>query len=269
MSSSVEPSQPLPFPTCDLMGMSVACTDEGRLLDHIFSSLEKGIGGWLVTANLDFLRRYVHDEKARALYSIAEVRVADGMPLVWAARVQGDVLPGRLAGADLFWTIVERAAAEHRSIYLLGGTESANALAGDVLRRRWSSLIIAGQSAPMVHSPPSEAELAALHAEMSKTRPAIVLVGMGSPKQEQVIQALRPILPGSWMTGLGASFSFAAGEIRRAPLWVQNVGMEWLWRLSQEPTRLARRYLLEDLPFVGRLMGAAIVERFRRAATLR
>lgn len=253
-----------PFSTCHLLGLSLACTDEEGLVDHIFGQLSHGVGGWLVTANLDFLRRYVHDAAARDLYSVADIRVADGMPLVWAARIQGDRLSERLAGADLFWRVAERAASEGRSMYLLGGTPSANTLAVEVLRKRWPSLVIAGHTAPMVSSPPSPEEVAALRTEMLRTRPELVLVGMGSPKQEQVIQALKPALPGSWMMGLGASFSFAAGEIRRAPKWLQRVGMEWLWRMSQEPTRLARRYVVDDLPFLGELLYAAVRERMRR-----
>lgn len=259
----------LPFPTCNLLGMSLACADKAGLLDHIFGCLARGIGGWLVTANLDFLRRYAHDAQMRELYTIADLRVADGMPLLWAARIQGDRFPERLAGSDLIWNIAERAAREGRTIYLLGGDPSANAKAAAVLCGRWPALKICGHSSPMVQSPPSTEEIAALREEMLQTRPDIVLVGMGSPKQEQVIQALRPLLPATWMAGIGASFSFVSGDIRRAPMWMRNSGLEWLWRLGQEPKRLARRYLLEDLPFFFELLGGALVQRTRRRSAPR
>jgi N-acetylglucosaminyldiphosphoundecaprenol N-acetyl-beta-D-mannosaminyltransferase len=244
--------------------MSLACTDKTGLLDHLFDTLSRGIGGWLVTANLDFLRRYAHDAEIRALYARADLRVVDGMPLMWAARIQGDRFPERLAGADLIWLIAERAARENRSIYLLGGDPVANTKAAAALCERWPALVICGHSSPMVGSPPSVEETVALREEMLRTRPDIVFVGMGSPKQEHVIRALRTALPGSWMAGVGASFSFAAGEIRRAPGWMQRSGFEWLWRLGQEPKRLARRYLLEDLPFFFELIGGAVVQRARR-----
>jgi len=262
-------SPDLPFPICNLLGMSLACTDRTGLLDHIFGRLDRRIGGWLVTANLDFLRRHAHDAQMRDLYAVADVRVADGMPLLWAARIQGDRIPERLAGSDLIWLIAERAARESRTIYLLGGDPSANAKAAGVLRQRWPALGICGHSSPMVQSPPSVAEIAALHEEMLRTRPDIVLVGMGSPKQEQVIQALRPVLPEAWMAGIGASFSFVSGDIRRAPVWMRSSGLEWMWRLGQEPKRLARRYLLEDLPFFFELVGGAIAQRARRASVRR
>jgi N-acetylglucosaminyldiphosphoundecaprenol N-acetyl-beta-D-mannosaminyltransferase len=93
--------------------------------------------------------------------------------------------------------------------------------------------------------------------------PDILLVGLGSPKQEQLIRALRPLLPRTWMIGVGVSFSFLAGEIRRAPLWLQALGLEWVHRLLQEPRRLAKRYLVEDLPFAFRLFASALATRMR------
>ena len=83
------------------MGMPVADVDEAGLLDHVFGALARGEGGWIVTANLDILRRYALDSDCRALYDAAEIRVADGMPLVWASRVAGRPLPERIAGSTL------------------------------------------------------------------------------------------------------------------------------------------------------------------------
>jgi len=86
---------------------------------------------------------------------------------------------------------------------------------------------------------------------------------MGSPKQEEVIAALRPYLPATWMVGVGVSFSFVAGKLAQAPVWMQRAGLEWLHRLAQEPRRLARRYLIEDLPFALRLFSTAFKTRVR------
>jgi N-acetylglucosaminyldiphosphoundecaprenol N-acetyl-beta-D-mannosaminyltransferase len=254
----------LPFPTCHLLGMRLACTDKAGVLDHIFASLGRGVGGWLVTANLDFLRRHAHDPAARRLYATADVCVADGMPLVWAARIQGDRLPERVAGSDLIWLIAERAARENRSLYLLGGEPTANSRAVVVLRERWPTLSICGHSSPMVNSPPSPEQIAALREEMLRTRPDFVLVGLGSPKQEEVIRALRDVLPHSWLAGVGISFSFIAGHVRRAPVWMRRSGLEWIARLVQEPRRLVHRYLIEDLPFFFSLLGQVSLQRMRQ-----
>jgi N-acetylglucosaminyldiphosphoundecaprenol N-acetyl-beta-D-mannosaminyltransferase len=252
-----------PFPVSDVLGMPLACATEGEVLEHIFASLARGEGGWLVTANLDFLRRHARDAAARALYAEADLAVADGMPLVWAARLQGDRMPERVAGSSLIWLIAERAAREGRSLYFLGGDPATNEKAGAELAARWPGTKLVGTASPMVSSPPTAEQLAAFAPDVVRARPDVLLVGMGSPKQEHVIRALRPQLPGCWMIGVGASFSFVAGTISRAPAWMQRVGLEWTWRLAQEPGRLARRYLLEDLPFAGELFGSALVKRLR------
>lgn len=258
-----DPNPKGPFPICDLLGMSVARTDKVGLLDHVFASLGRGVGGWLVTANLDFLRRHARDPEARRLYAGADVCVADGMPLVWAARLQGDRLPERVAGSDLLLLVAARAEREKRSIYLLGGEPTANARAVDWMRERWPSLVIAGHSSPQVSSPPTAEQTAALRDEMTRTKPNLLLVGMGSPKQEQIIDVLRGALPGTWMMGVGISFSFVAGSVKRAPAWMQRVGLEWFWRFLQEPRRLVRRYFLEDLPFFFELLARALLRRTR------
>jgi N-acetylglucosaminyldiphosphoundecaprenol N-acetyl-beta-D-mannosaminyltransferase len=252
-----------PFPTCDLLGMDVAVVGSSELIEHMFAGLAGGRAGWIVTANLDILRRHARDEQARALYGEANIVVADGMPLVWAARLQGDRLPERVAGASLVWLIAERAAREGRSLYLLGGDPATNERAIAVLRERWPAVKIAGTSSPMVANPPTPVEIAAIRDDVVRTRPDLLLVGMGSPKQEHVIRALRSALPGCWMIGVGTSFAFVAGTISRAPVWMQRLGLEWLWRLGQEPRRLARRYLVDDLPFAAELFARSVTKRRR------
>ena len=243
--------------------MPLARTDSAGVLDYLFGQLSKHEGGWLITANLDFLRRHARDVEARALYAEADLRVADGMPLVWAAKLQGDHLPERVAGSALTWLIMERAALEGRSIYFLGGEPSANKKAVEVVRARWPALKVSGNSSPMISSPPSASDVASLREEIGRDPPDILLVGMGSPKQEQLIRELRPYFARTWMVGVGISFSFVAGEVSRAPVWMQRGGLEWLWRFGQEPRRLARRYFIDDIPFAFELFGRAIWRRFQ------
>jgi N-acetylglucosaminyldiphosphoundecaprenol N-acetyl-beta-D-mannosaminyltransferase len=263
MTSAASAQSPTRFPECRLLGLRLACVRSTELLDHIFAELSQGRGGWLVTANLDFLRRYVHDPASRELYDAAEIRVADGMPLAWAARLQGSPLPERVAGSSMLLHLVERSAAEGRSLYLLGGSESANQGAARLFAERFPGVVVCGRSTPTFSSPPTSGELHRVCEELVALGPDILLVALGSPKQEQVISALRSRLPSTWMVGIGISLSFAAGEIRRAPAWMQRAGLEWVHRLMQEPRRLARRYLLEDLPFAMRLFPSALLARLR------
>lgn len=249
------------LPRMDLLGMDLAQIDRWQLLDHMFGAMREGRGGWVVTANLDFLRRWTKDSTARALYGEAEIRVADGMPLVWAARLQGEPCPERVPGSTLVWLLAERAAKEGRSIFLLGGDPGAGPAAAEKLKEHFPALKIAGCSSPWFSNPPSEAELEPVRAELVAAQPDLVLVGLGSPKQEYVIRGLRAALPAAWMMGVGISFSFVAGRIARAPEWVQSTGLEWVHRLIQEPRRLARRYLVEDLPFSVELFVKALAKR--------
>jgi N-acetylglucosaminyldiphosphoundecaprenol N-acetyl-beta-D-mannosaminyltransferase len=252
------------IPVASLMGLRLARFDRWQVLDHMFQALAGGRGGWLVTANLDFLRRYVVDPGSRALYDGADLRVADGMPLIWACKLQGTPLSGRVPGSSLVWLLAERAAREGRSLYLLGGTPEANAGACNVFTSMYPGLGLSGGSSPMLGSPPTPAEIDAVAAELARHNPDILLVALGSPKQEQVIQALRARFPRTWMVGVGISLSFVAGELRRAPKWMRKAGLEWLHRLLQDPRRLAKRYLVDDMPFVLRLFPHSLVKRLRR-----
>lgn len=250
------------LPTLDLCGMPIACVDRWQLLDHIFETMARGSGGWLVTANLDFLRRFVEDPALRELYGAGDVVTADGMPLVWAARLQGTPLPERVAGSSLVPLLAGRAEREGRSLYLFGGDAGAAARAAEVLRVRFPALQIVGVADPQVASPATQKDVDALSAELERTQPDLLLVGLGSPKQEYLIRALRARYPQIWMVGVGVSFSFLAGFIARAPVWVRRLGLEWLHRLVQEPRRLARRYLRDGFPFAFRLFFLSERKRF-------
>lgn len=244
--------------------MRLARVDRWQLLDHIFAELADGRGGWLITANLDFLLRHAREPQMRRLYGQADVRVADGMPLVWAAALQGDPLPERVPGSSLLELIAARAHAERRSLYLLGGADDAARRAADVLSTTYPGLRLAGHSSPWVSEPPTAAELESIVAEVERARPDLLLVGLGSPKQEHLIELLRPRFAAVWMVGVGISFSFVAGQVRRAPPWMRKLGIEWVHRMAQEPRRLAKRYLVHDLPFAFELFGRAALRRVGR-----
>jgi N-acetylglucosaminyldiphosphoundecaprenol N-acetyl-beta-D-mannosaminyltransferase len=253
----------VPFAQVDLFGMRLAQLSSEDLLDHVFASLREGRGGWVVTANLDILRRHRVEPEARDAYARADLRVADGMPLVWASALSGHPLPERVAGSSLTLALADRAARDGRTIYLLGGAEGAAEGARRALEARQKSLRVVGHAAPVVSSPPTLEELSAIEALVREARPDLLLVAFGSPKQEYVCRHLRAAFPRIWMMGVGVTFSFLAGQRSRAPSWMQRAGLEWLHRMLQEPDRLARRYLVDDLPFALRLFGHALRARMQ------
>jgi N-acetylglucosaminyldiphosphoundecaprenol N-acetyl-beta-D-mannosaminyltransferase len=246
-----------PVPQIELLGMPLARLTPSEVLDHVFAALSQGQGGWIITANLDYLQRHVSDAAAAALYARADLIVADGIPLIWASRLQGTPLPSRVAGSDLVWLMAERAARSGRTLYLLGGNPGSAEGAARRFVSRWPGLRIGGISSPRVSAEPSEDELASIRASLAEARPDLVYVALGAPKEERVITALRGDFPETWWMGVGISLSFVAGDITRAPGWIQRAGLEWLHRLIQEPRRLSRRYLLDNLPFTLRLLARA------------
>jgi N-acetylglucosaminyldiphosphoundecaprenol N-acetyl-beta-D-mannosaminyltransferase len=164
----------------------------------------------------------------------------------------------------LIYRFADRAAREQRSLYLLGGAIGAADAAAKVLRELHPELRIVGCSAPTVLDPTSAIELRPVRDELLALRPDLLLVGLGAPKQEHVIRALRQDLPATWMVGVGISFSFVAGDLQRAPAWIRQSGLEWVHRMAQEPRRLASRYLVHDLPFALELFARATYARFAR-----
>jgi len=246
-----------------LLGMQLASCSEPELLDTLFGALARQRGGWLITANLDFLRRYYKEPRMQALYAQADLRVADGMPLVWAAALQGTPLPERIAGASLLRPLAERAAQEGRSVYFLGGSGNVAEGAAATLRREFPALRVAGFASPWLPAEPDDAAVEPTRQALTEARPDIVLVALGSPKQEWLISKLRRSLPAAWFIGVGMSFSFATGDMPRAPRWMQRSGLEWVHRLVSEPRRLGKRYLWHDAPFGIELLGRSLLSRLK------
>ncbi|MEU4695271.1 WecB/TagA/CpsF family glycosyltransferase [Actinoplanes sp. NPDC023714] len=212
---------------------------------------------------MDILRLAGSDAEARAHVESSTVVVADGKPLIWASRIERNPLPERVAGSDLIWSISAAMAATGRSIYLLGGEPGAGSQAAAVLRDRHPSLGI-GHLSPAYGFDQRPDEYQAMLDEVAAAKPDFVFVGLGFPKQERVIERLRPLLPNAWFMGCGAAIGFVAGTHRRAPKWMQDTGLEWVHRLLSEPGRLAKRYLLHDVPFAVRLLSSSTVGRFRK-----
>lgn len=249
-----------------LAGTAVDTCTEREVVRHVRGAWDRGQGGLIVTANVDILRSAQRDAAARRLVDAADLVVADGTPLRWAAQLTGTEIPERVTGAALFWTLAGAAAAEGRRVFVLGGPPGAADRAAVALRTRYPALLPVRTACPPLGFDADRAGLDALRDEVVAARPDLVLVGLGFPKQERVAQHLRAALPDAWFLGCGAAVVFAAGDVPRAPLWMQESGLEWAHRLGAEPRRLAGRYLRDDLPFCMRLVAAAALTRWRPPA---
>ena len=197
----------------------------------------------IATVNADFVVKALGDPELRGILQEADMATADGMPLVWGARALGLSLEGRVTGADLVPALAERAAQKGYSLYLLGAAPGVAARAAEILQAQYPGLQIAG-----ILSPPNRSVLEMDPAILEQIRaadPDILLVGFGNPKQEKWIAMHRRTLPVPVMIGIGGTFDFIAGKTKRAPEWMQRSGLEWLYRLLQEPRRLWKRYVVD------------------------
>jgi N-acetylglucosaminyldiphosphoundecaprenol N-acetyl-beta-D-mannosaminyltransferase len=255
-----------PQPCMRLMGTPMAVVTEADAVERIVAAAEAGRGHWTITANLDHLRRYHSDYSQRSLIDDADLVVADGMPLIWASRVAGEPLPERVSGSSMVWSICAIASTRGQSVFLLGGDPGVAERSADVFRDRYPLLEIVGTDCPPLGFEDDEQELERIRRVVTEAAPQIVFVALGFPKQDDLIRLLRGWLPHASFLGVGISLSYATGDVSRAPAWICRLGLEWAYRLSQEPTRrLARRYLIDGLPFGLRLMGSALRHRMRRS----
>jgi N-acetylglucosaminyldiphosphoundecaprenol N-acetyl-beta-D-mannosaminyltransferase len=255
---------PKTLPVIELNGVKLHAVTEAQVIDHILAELDAGRGGVVVTPNLDHLRRYCHDLSFGALVAEADLIVADGMPLVWASRLQGTPLPERVPGSALISTLTAAAGKRERSVFLLGGDPGTADGAALALKQQYPSVIIAGTYFPPFGFQDDPKQMSRIIQALSDAKPDIVYVALGSPKQEKLVAKLRSILPNAWWIGVGNSFSFLAGRVRRAPIWMQRIGMEWAHRLCQEPKRLFRRYLIVGIPFATSLLARSAARGAKR-----
>lgn len=244
-----------------LMGLGVAAVSEQATIQYVLDGVAQGQGGWICPANLDVLRQWRESAEVRDLLAEADLIVADGMPLVWAGELQGSPLPERVAGSALVVSLSAAAAQSGASIFLLGGNPGTAELAVERLSESRSDMRFAGTLCPPFGFEKEPEWLARIETTLRDANPDIVYVGLGFPKQERLIVALRERIPKIWFVSCGVSFSFVAGEIHRAPVLMQRLGLEWLHRMAQEPARLYRRYLLEGIPFLVELLWSALVFR--------
>ena len=238
-----------------------------QVITRVADAIGSGQGGTIVTPNVDICRRASRDQVSRDLVAAGSIVVPDGMPLIWAARLAGQRLPERITGADLIFSLSQAAAALSWPVYLLGGLPGEGDLPGAAelaarnLSKRYPGLRVSGAYSPPASFDVATADIEWLRDELGAMRPSIVFVGLGFPKQEQLVARLADSLPSAWFVGCGAAIPFAAGTINRAPAWIQRAGLEWVYRMISEPRRLARRYLLHDVPFAARLLAVSALRR--------
>ena len=211
------------------------------------------------TGNMDHLALLQQDAEFRAIYSSAALVLADGMPIVWLSKLHPDTasLVERVAGSDLLYELCRASAWTGLKLFFLGGFPGAAEAAKKVLEERFPGVQVCGTYCPPKETFDTPEEQAKIAQILKAANPDILLVGLGAPKQEKWIARHKMQLGVPVSIGVGGSFEMAAGMVSRAPRLIQRTGMEWAWRLCQDPKRLYHRYIGRDLPLLMHLVADA------------
>jgi N-acetylglucosaminyldiphosphoundecaprenol N-acetyl-beta-D-mannosaminyltransferase len=218
---------------------------------------------FVCTGNLDHLAIAAADDEFRQAYLDADLVVADGAPVVWLSKLRGTPLRERVAGSDLFWTL-SRASEEHGiTLFFLGGVEGAADDAKAAVEKRHPGARVVGTYCPPFKTFATDAEQDKIREVVRAAKPDVLLVAFGAPKQEKWIAKNKDRLGVPIAMGVGGSFEMASGKVKRAPVWMQRVGLEWFYRFAQEPRRLYQRYIVRDIPHLGKAAVRSVRERRR------
>jgi N-acetylglucosaminyldiphosphoundecaprenol N-acetyl-beta-D-mannosaminyltransferase len=208
------------------------------------------------------------DPEMRRALEGSTLTVPDGMPLVWAANALGEDLQDRVYGPELMLRYCERSRDKGYRIFLYGGRDQGSlAQLALNLRLRFPGIKIVGGYSPPFRSLTDEEETA-IAEQINRARPDVVWVGTGVPKQEKWMAHMRDRLEAPVLAAVGAAFDFHAGRVPMAPSWMQDRGLEWTYRIAQEPRRLLPRYLIHNPRFVARVTMQLVRERLRRTRAL-
>ena len=248
----------------ELLGVPIALADYEQVMDAMEEMIAARDRGYACAVPVHSLMVSRHDGGMRAALRGATLNVPDGRPLVWALNMLGERLGDRVYGPELMDRFCARAARRGHRVWLYGGaTPEALRDLERALERRHPGLQIAGGWSPP-HRPLTAEEEREVATRIDADGADVVWVGLGVPKQELWMAQMRSRLRAPVLVGVGAAFDFLAGRKRQAPAWMQARGLEWLFRLSQEPVRLLPRYLRYNPAFIAAFARQYLGERRQR-----
>jgi N-acetylglucosaminyldiphosphoundecaprenol N-acetyl-beta-D-mannosaminyltransferase len=236
-------------PRYNVLGIGVSALTLAQARDLVLGVRATHRRGYICLAAAHGLTEAQHDSELRRIYNESWLTTPDGMPLVWL----GPRGVERVYGPDLMLAVCEAGRATGLRHYLCGGLPGVAELLGEKLTARFPGLAIVGTYTPPFREL-NALEGAEFRTDVARTRPDVVWVGLGTPKQERFMAAHWRELDAGVLIGVGAAFDFHAGRVRQAPRWIQRSGFEWLFRLCTEPRRLGSRYLKTNPSFALRVL---------------
>ena len=222
-----------------------------KALNAIDDLIIKNKNAYVVTPNVDHIVQLEAGGELCEVYKSADLILTDGKPLLWIAKWYGTPIQEKISGSDLFPRLCEMAANKGYTMFFLGAAEGVAAKAAENLMKRYPRLNVVGTYSPPYGFEKNKMEMKKIITMIKEKRPHILIVGLGCPKQEKFILHNREMLGVPISLGLGASLDFEAGNIKRCPKWMAEHGLEWLFRITQDPKRLAKRYLVDDVKIIG------------------
>jgi N-acetylglucosaminyldiphosphoundecaprenol N-acetyl-beta-D-mannosaminyltransferase len=248
--SARELPRPEEIPTRRVLGIPIAITDYAETMDVMDGMVARRDRGYVCALAVHGLMVGRTDPEMRAALARAALVVPDGMPLVWAANLLGENLRNRVYGPELMLRYSNRCAERGHRVWLYGGRDQASLIELALrMRRRHPAIKIVGGYSPPFRTLTQQEEDAILR-RIDEASPDVLWVGIGVPKQEKWMARIRDSVEVPVMCGVGAAFDFHAGRISQAPAWMQERGLEWTYRIAQEPRRLLPRYLYYNPRFM-------------------
>ncbi|MEA2438246.1 MAG: N-acetylglucosaminyldiphosphoundecaprenol N-acetyl-beta-D-mannosaminyltransferase [Thermoleophilaceae bacterium] len=256
--------RPEEIPTREVIGIPLAMTTYDGAMDVMDGMVARREQGYVCAVAVHAVTVAQRDAVMRDALLGSTLTVPDGMPLVWAVNLLGENLPHRVYGPELMRRYTRRCAAKGHRIWLYGGRDQGSLaqLALNLRRDNPGIRIVGGYSPPFRDLERHEED--EVVARINADRPDVLWVGTGVPRQEKWMARMRERVDVPVMAAVGAAFDFHAGRISQAPPWMQDRGLEWTYRIAQEPRRLLPRYLYYNPAFLRRFSRQLAREKFRR-----
>lgn len=245
------------LPRVNVLGIGISAITMRQALDQVAAWIKRGAREYVCVCNVHTIMECQHNDTVRSAVNRAGLATPDGMPLVWLSRRKSRTKVSRVYGPDLMLALCELSIARGYSHYFYGGAQGVPERLAERLRQRFPGLRVAGTYSPPFRALTAE-EDAHLVTQLNQAAPDIIWVGLGTPKQDLWLAAHRNQLNAPVLIAVGAAFDFHAGRVSQAPRWMQGAGLEWLFRLIQEPRRLWYRYLVYNPLFVMLVLAQAL-----------
>jgi N-acetylglucosaminyldiphosphoundecaprenol N-acetyl-beta-D-mannosaminyltransferase len=233
----------------NILGVGISAINMRQAVDEICRWVASGERHYVNVCTVHTVMECQKDERLRKIVNESGLSTPDGMPLVWINHLQGHRHVGRVYGPDLMLALCQTGLNAGYRHFFYGGAPGVAELMAAKLVEKFQGLLVAGLHAPPLR-PAGVREASSVLEAINASRADIVWVGLGTPKQDYWVADHRDALVAPALIAVGAAFDFHAGKVRQAPRWMQRSGLEWLFRLSQEPRRLAFRYLVYNPTFV-------------------